>query len=331
MAACFTRRDLAPSGTSLQWADPWAKPGFRRFRAPIVKPVEDTPAPGPPELESPRGRVRRVQERVQRLATRAEAERERHSSVDVVFTVVDRDIEVGGGILAGALAYRLFIWLLPFALVLVGALGVAADAASESPRHAARSLGLAGLVSQSVAGAARSSGRWYALLIGVPILLWTTRSLLRALIVAHRLVWSDVRERAPKPTPRATLRLLALLVVLFAVMPVTKALWPLGGDVVAAIVDGLLYALLWMLLSIQLPHRDTTWRTLLPGAVFLAVGALFLGLFTTYVLGRYAASKQGTYGALGVAAALLLGLFLISRLVVASAVVNATLWERRRS
>jgi hypothetical protein len=33
---------------------------------------------------------------------------------------------------------------------------------------------------------------------------------------------------------------------------------------------------------------------------------------------------------LGVAAALLVGLFLISRLVVAAAVVNAVLWERRR-
>ena len=42
-----------------------------------------------------------------------------------------------------------------------------------------------------------------------------------------------------------------------------------------------------------------------------------------------ALSKQGTYGALGIAAALLLGLFLISRLMVGAAVVNATLWERK--
>jgi hypothetical protein len=32
---------------------------------------------------------------------------------------------------------------------------------------------------------------------------------------------------------------------------------------------------------------------------------------------------------LGVAAALLVGLYLISRLIVGGAVVNATLWERR--
>lgn len=48
-----------------------------------------------------------------------------------------------------------------------------------------------------------------------------------------------------------------------------------------------------------------------------------------YVITPWALAKQGTYGALGIAAAMLVGLFLISRLVVFAAVVNATLWERR--
>jgi uncharacterized BrkB/YihY/UPF0761 family membrane protein len=50
---------------------------------------------------------------------------------------------------------------------------------------------------------------------------------------------------------------------------------------------------------------------------------------TAYVLVPYAIAKQGTYGALGAAAALLVGLFLISRLIVAAAILNATLSERR--
>ena len=78
--------------------------------------------------------------------------------------MVDRDAEVGGGIIAGALAYRLFIWLLPFALVLVAGLGFAADAADSSPESAADELGLGGLVSSSIEGAAQSPSRWYALL-----------------------------------------------------------------------------------------------------------------------------------------------------------------------
>jgi len=50
--------------------------------------------------------------------------------------MIDRDGEVAGGILAGALAYRLFIWLLPLALIAVAGLGFAADVASESPEDA---------------------------------------------------------------------------------------------------------------------------------------------------------------------------------------------------
>jgi uncharacterized BrkB/YihY/UPF0761 family membrane protein len=48
-----------------------------------------------------------------------------------------------------------------------------------------------------------------------------------------------------------------------------------------------------------------------------------------YAITPWAIAKQGTYGALGAAAALLVTLYLISRLIVGAAVVNATLWERR--
>lgn len=39
-------------------------------------------------------------------------------------------------------------------------------------------------------------------------------------------------------------------------------------------------------------------------------------------------TKQGTYGALGIAAARLFGLYLIARLMVGAVVLNATLWDR---
>src|SRR5512143_1257035 len=151
------------------------------------------PATPPSRLERRRQRSAALQARAKRIADRAEVERSRHDSLDALFDVVDRDVEVGGGILAGALAYRFFIWLLPFALVLVAGLGLGSDAASTSPESAAESLGLAGLVSSSVASAAKDSARWYALLVGVPILFFATRSVLRALIGAHRLVWTDLR------------------------------------------------------------------------------------------------------------------------------------------
>src|SRR5689334_13401654 len=95
----------------------------------------------PSRLERTRLRTAALQARAKWIAERAEAERENHGSLDAAFEVVDRDTEVGGGIIAGALAYRLFIWLLPLALVLVSGLGIASSASSSSPQSTAKSLG----------------------------------------------------------------------------------------------------------------------------------------------------------------------------------------------
>lgn len=269
--------------------------------------------------------------RAQRLEERAQVERSKHESVDTAFEVVDRDGEVAGGIIAGALAYRFFIWLLPLALVAVAGLGVAADTADETPEEAAESLGLSGIISNSIASAAESPNRWYAIAIGIPILVWTTRSLLRVLIAAHRLVWTDLRDAAPKPTPARTVELLALLVALLAVSAFASTVraWSPGVGLVGLLVVGVPYAALWLLISLRLPHRDAPWVALLPGAVAFGIGVQLLQLFTSYVLEPWAINKQGTYGALGAAAALLFAIFLISRLIVGAAVLNATLWARR--
>ena len=269
--------------------------------------------------------------RGEQLAERAQAERGRHGSVDVLFEAVERDGEVGGGIIAGALAYRLFIWLLPLALVVVAGLGLAAESSSETPKEAADSMGLAALVSSSVAAAANSSARWYALLIGIPVLLYATRSVLRALIGAHRLVWTDLRAAAPKPTLGATAKLLAALVACIALagLGTTARHHSVLLGVLASIVIALPYAGIWLLVSMRLPHREADWRALVPGALLFGFGVEVLNAVAVYILGPYSIEKQGTYGALGIAAVLLLALYFLGRIMVFAAVLNATLWARR--
>ncbi len=276
-------------------------------------------------------RIAALRARSQRLGERAQVERSRHGTVDALFEMADHDAEVGGSIMAGALAYRLFIWLLPLALVAVAGLGIASSAASRTPESAAKSAGLAGLVSSSVAGAANSSARWYAVLIGIPILVVTTRSVLRTLIVAHRLIWTDLRGAIPKPTLGATLKLLAALVGMLVISGLAGAARgsSFEGGLLVTLAIPLPYAALWLLISLRLPHRDATWQALIPGAILMGVGLEVVHVATAYFIAPQAASKQGTYGSLGIAAALLLGLFLISRLITATAVLNATLWNRR--
>ena len=297
-------------------------------------------APDPPDERSARVRVRAAKVRAsttaKHLAERAQAERSHHRSLDATFEVVDHDAEIGGGIMAGALAYRLFIWLLPLAH---SSRSPACRfrrrrrGSSSSPRQAAKSMGLAGLVSSSVAGSAKSSARWYALFVGVPLLLYATRSVLRALLVTHRLIWEDARGSVRKPNLRATAGSSSPHSSASSSSPASRM--PPGMKAAAAArssrcaVCSIPYAALWLFVSLRLPHAQAGWRDLIPGSLLFAVGAEALHLFTAYVIGPQAASKEGTYGALGVAAALLLGLFLLSRLAIASAVMNATLWRRR--
>ena len=58
---------------------------------------------------------------------------------------------------------------------------------------------------------------------------------------------------------------------------------------------------------------------------------VFVNAFNVYVTSRLVEDRADTYGALGVATALLFSLFLVGRLIVGSAELNAALDDRRRT
>src|SRR5262249_50412330 len=90
------------------------------------------------------------------------------------------------------------------------------------------------------------------------------------------------------------------------------------------------FTALWLWTTAQLPHRDADWHDLVPGALAVGLGLGILQLAAAYFLGPYALQKQGTYGALGLAAAMLLSLWALGRLLIGGAEINATLWERKQ-
>jgi uncharacterized BrkB/YihY/UPF0761 family membrane protein len=82
--------------------------------------------------------------------------------------------------------------------------------------------------------------------------------------------------------------------------------------------------------NIALPRQPTRWPDLVPGALFLTLGVLVLHVVTVYWIAHEVESKTDTYGAIGAALALLLWSYLLGRLVTASAVINASMWQRRQ-
>ena len=203
---------------------------------------------------------------------------------------------------------------------------------SDSPKGVASKLGVGGIVSSSLDSASKSHSAWYALIIGIPILLYATRSVLRVLIGTHRLAWGDVRDAASKPTLLDAAELLGVFVAYFVLAGF--AAWARTRSPAAGLVATILvivgFGALWLMTSRRLPHRDAGWSDLVPGAIAVGIGVGILQVVAAYLLGPYALEKEGTYGALGLAAALLLGLWALGRLLIGGAEINATLWERKR-
>jgi uncharacterized BrkB/YihY/UPF0761 family membrane protein len=61
------------------------------------------------------------------------------------------------------------------------------------------------------------------------------------------------------------------------------------------------------------------------------IGLLFVSAFNIYVTARLIEGRANTYGALGVATAVLFSLFLVGRLMVFAAELNALLDDRRHA
>jgi uncharacterized BrkB/YihY/UPF0761 family membrane protein len=272
------------------------------------------------------GRLGRWLEHGRTVQARVEGARPHHATVDFGLTLLERDSMIGGGLLAGALAYRLFVLLLPTALLLVSGLGLYADAADQSTGKVAEDAGLHGLIASQVAASAAGGGRWLVFIVMVPVALYATAKLYRALAIVHGIVWHG-SGRGMRATPKGVGLLgAALLVALVAAAIVgwIRRHNELGG-LSALIVYVVLVGGAWLVVSMQLPHRDVHWQRLLPGALLMGTGMLFVNVFNVYVTTRLVEDRADTYGALGIAAALLLSLVLVGRLMVVSAELNALL------
>ena len=255
--------------------------------------------------------------------------RGRSAALDATFETIERDSHIGGGMLAGALAYRLFLFALPLALFVVSALGLLASAIGFEPKLITNSVGLAGVVTKQVASTAKGNSNWWVALGSFFLLVYVTRVLLRAIAIAHSLAWE--RSAASVKVHRRSLGVFgaALAGQLFLVAGVgaVNHQTVIGGIVTLAL---LVFALagLWLIVSLQLPHSDARWTDLIPGSLLYAVGLTGVLLFNVLILGRLIQEKTSTYGALGTAATLLLAFFLYGRVIVGAAVLNSTLYQR---
>jgi len=281
--------------------------------------------------------VARVRARVDKVTSKATATataaRQRHETVETAFQTYDRDKKAVGNVLAGAVAFRLFIYLLPVALALLTLLGIIAGFSPSEPQQLVKQAGLGKTIVDSVAMATSASKK--SLWALVPLSLYALYSggsgVIKVLRAIHAVAWGQPLTKPKRGVSAAfavfgvALGLVALVVLL---QWIDKHVGGLG--VSATLLMTVVYVGAWLFASHVLPHGDAPWQALLPGAILVGVGVEALHLASAFYLGNKIASASETYGSLGAAAAVIAWLYLIGRLFVAAAMLNATMWERRQ-
>jgi uncharacterized BrkB/YihY/UPF0761 family membrane protein len=281
----------------------------------------------------------RVVGRLERTRAQLEAKRPKSRVIDAVFGAVERDVDAGGGVLAGAVAFRVFLFMIPYVFLLVVVFGLGASVDGEDPGHLARDAGIGGLAGRAftTVGDLSTGQRILSFFVAGFALLLATRALLKVLRIVHALVW---HTRAGKP-PSMARAAAALVVIVTLALAIVALIGTLRGD---SFLLGLLATLLflavpcavWVFVSWHMPHDpDIPWTALLPGAVVFGIGMEVLHLVTVYWIARQIENKTDTYGAIGFALALLLWAYLLGRLITSAAVINEVLWaknvERQRA
>ena len=270
--------------------------------------------------------------RIQRAREQLEAKRPHSRFVDAVFGAAERDVAAGGGVLAGAVAFRVFLFMIPYVFLVVVVFGLSASASDENPGHLARDAGIGGLAGKAFEsiGDLSTGQRIVSFFAAAFALLLATRALLKVLRIVHALVW---HTRAGKPPSMMRAAGVLIAVVTFALVIVGLIGKIRAESFLLGLVGTLLFlavpCVVWVFISWHMPHApDVPWTAFIPGAVVFGVGMEVLHLVTVYWIARQIESKTDTYGAIGFALALLLWAYLLGRLITTAAVVNETLWAK---
>jgi uncharacterized BrkB/YihY/UPF0761 family membrane protein len=283
----------------------------------------------------PEGRIAGLRGQAKRAELRYRGLAADHPLWALPLTLAEQHTVRQGVLMASALAFRLFLWVVPVALITAAIGAGLAVSEDDNVSAAAKSAGLTGAARHEVVTALKEGHRsWViALLFGIVLFVWASRNLARMLILIHAHAW-----QAPLPKPRQKdLFVTGLLIdgawflVLFLALAVRAFddLIP-GGVLIGLLVETAVMSGIWFLISTRLPNRRRDWIDLLPGSLVFGAGFSVLHVVSrVYLPGRLARSSE-LYGSLGVAVVILAWLLIISELVVGAAFMNCVFSEHRQ-
>jgi len=274
---------------------------------------------------------------VKRFLARLEHIQQRHRFLAVPVAVFKRFGEHDGSRLAATISYYSFFSVFPLLLVLVTVLGLVLEGDPDlRARLVDGALGQIPVIGDQIGDARQPlTGSVIALSLGLGTAIWAGMAAVGALQQALDELW-DVPVHERPNFVHKKLKAIAFLVAFAVGLSATTvlssvtSLFDLGpaagavGFLAAAAVNTGLLTMAYAVLAARRPPL----RQLLPGAIGggLALAALLqLGRF---VVERYIAGASDTYGTFAIVIALLSWFFLVARVVLLGAELNAVLVHR---
>lgn len=284
-------------------------------------------------LDIPAGRLARFQsaasERTKSATAWAAQMRERNPVVDAGFLVYERDRVSAGSVLGSAIAFRLFLFFVPFLLFGIGLVGLVSghiDADSIS-----RAGSIRGQLAEQVRSAQEQSttAKLLTLATGLFLMASAGRSLAKALVASSSLAWSA--RGNVTATVRAIAAIVGVVSSLILLSFVINRVRDQAGTAAASLSFGagfVLYVLLIVLLMSTLPRATSDPGAILPGAAIVAIVIVGMqALSQLYIPGKVADASD-LYGGVGVAVVALGWLFIFGRSLSFAFSVNAALFDR---
>ena len=143
---------------------------------------------------SPRGwgdRIDRVRARAEDAAARYRELARRDPVYALPIVALTTYVARQGMLLASAIAFRTFLWIMPLALFTAGLLTGIGRSFPILAESAQRTTGVAAVARRQIVVALDDGGKswWVAVVVGLIAFLWTTRTLLRNLSQATAHIW----------------------------------------------------------------------------------------------------------------------------------------------
>ena len=229
-----------------------------------------------------------------------------------------------------AIALRLFLFLVPVMLVVVGVIG--AVLGTDAVTGLVHVAGIGGTIAAQLNTAARSAHRTYWVLLGFGIVLtpWAGRGLIQVLTACAAGAWRINRRdaRTSLRSVGAVIALLTLMLIMTFTLDEVRAATGIVASTAGLITTAIVLGTGWFAVTWSLPRGTVDPGALLPGAALVGTGLAALQWFMQFYLPDRISRSSDVMGSLGLSIAILGCMFLAGRLLASSLVLDAVVFER---